>query len=102
MPPEHRTTDEDGDYRRVRSAKEVSGIHLNAQLVLLLINLGALVWGAAKISAAVEQLTDTTKALSATTVGLRSDIDNMKIDVEVLKTQVEINREKSGARTAAP
>jgi hypothetical protein len=74
--------------RRNLSTKEL------LTFITILINISALVWGAAKISATVDNLNESVVDLRATTRKLVSDIAEIKIDynarLEVLESKNNI------------
>lgn len=60
--------------------------------ITLIVNLSALVWGAARISAAVDQLRDTTSRLSTATEHLQESTAGLDGRVRVLEDRSQSHR----------
>ena len=68
------------NQRRVSTA-EVTAV------IVLVIQLGALIWGAATLSAAVTSLSTTATDMKSDIKQVQTDVNTLKVDVSVLKSQ---------------
>lgn len=63
-----------------------NGVKLNIQSVILLIQLGAVIWGAATIVTKISSLTDVTKDLQVS-------LNDLKKDVSAMSNSIAVNTE---------
>lgn len=91
MADEHRDLDHD---RRHPSVSQV------ATLIMLALQLAALVWGAATLTASVNALERAAEALAIETRYNRDRISEVQQDVEVVKDRLGIRQPNNGNRGA--
>ncbi len=69
--------------RRHASTAEITAV------VVLVLQLSALVWGAAKLSSSVDSLTALSGELRRDVSGIQADMSSLKVDVGILKAQTK-------------